>query len=281
MKSEGRIESIRTRLLNLARSRGESFDFVLARYGVERFLHRLVESGHAVRFILKGATLFQVWNRELHRPTRDLDLLGSGPDDPEAMRLTVLGVMRIECPEDGLVFDEGSLSVQPIRDDMDYGGLRAKFRALLGNVRIPVQVDVGFGDAVTPGPELLELPSLLPDLPAIRLRSYPVATVIAEKFEALVRLDMQNSRMKDFFDLDFLLAGDPPDRRELEAAIRATFDRRGSALPVAEPAGLSDDFVAEKSVMWDAFLRKNGLRPQDFLRVVEQLRERLGWVWTG
>ncbi|MCH7226196.1 nucleotidyl transferase AbiEii/AbiGii toxin family protein [Haloferula sp. A504] len=281
MKFEGRIESIRTRLLNLSRSRGESFDFVLARYGVERFLHRLAQSGHAGHFILKGATLFQVWNPELHRPTRDLDLLGSGPDDPEKLRRTVLDVMRVVCAEDGLVFDEGSLSVEPIRSDMDYGGLRAKFRALLGKIRISVQVDVGFGDAVTPGPELLDLPSLLPDLSDIRLRSYPVATVIAEKFEALVRLDMQNSRMKDFFDLDFLLGGSPPDRSELEAAIKATFGRRETALPADQPAGLSDDFVAEKSVMWDAFLRKNGLEPRDFGEVVENVREKTAWLWTG
>lgn len=280
MNSEGRIESIRARLLNLSRSRGESFDFVLARYGVERFLYRLFRSDQRDRFILKGATLFQVWNRELHRPTRDLDLLGFGPNDPESMRRSMLAVLQIECPEDGLTFVEESLVVEPIRDAMDYGGLRVKLRALLGKLRIPVQVDVGFGDAVTPGPESLDFPLLLPDMPGIRLTSYPIATVIAEKFEALVRLDLQNSRMKDFFDLDFLLAGMLPDRGELEKAIMATFRRRGTELPDREPTGLSDSFVEDKQVMWNAFLIRNGLEPRDFGRVVERIREGMGWIWT-
>jgi len=281
MKQEGLIESIRTRLLNLSRTRGESFDFVLARYGIERFLHRLARSDEAGRFILKGATLFLVWNRNLHRPTRDLDLLGSGSSDQESMRRSMREIMGTECREDGLVFDQESLVVEPIRDDNDYGGLRARFRAMLGNVRIPVQVDVGFGDAVTPGPETLDFPRLLPGLPEIRLRSYPVATVIAEKFEALVRLDLRNTRMKDFFDLRFLLAGESaPDRAELEAAILATFRRRSTALPVGEPAGLSEAFIEERRVVWDAFLRKNGLTAEPLRQVVEELRRELEWLWV-
>ena len=139
MKHEGQIESIRTRLLNLSRASGETFDYVLARYGIERVLYRLGKSEVADRFVLKGATLFHVWNQKLHRPTRDLDLLGSGPDDLESLRNVILAIIRIPCPEDGISFDEDSLSVAPIRDDMDYGGVRAKFRAMLGNVRIPMR----------------------------------------------------------------------------------------------------------------------------------------------
>lgn len=281
MKPEGRIESIRTRLLNRSRSRGESFDFVLSRYGVERFLHRLARSQHADRFVLKGATLFHLWNHELHRPTRDLDLLGSGPADLASLRSALLAILRIECPEDGLVFDDRSLTVGPIRDDQEYGGVRAKFRALFGTARILIQVDVGFGDAVTPDPETLDFPLLLPEMPGIRLKSYPVATVIAEKFEALVRLDAQNSRMKDFFDLDFLLRGEVPDRCQLTGAIEATFRRRKTTLPDAEPAGLSAAFVEEKSIMWGAFLLKNGLEKRDFGDVVKGIRNGLKWIWKG
>ena len=134
MTSEGRIESIRTRLLNLSRSRGESFDFVLVRYGVERFLYRLSRSDQGDRFILKGATLFQVWNRELHRPTRDLDLLGFGSDDAESMRRSMLAVLRVKCPEDGLAFDQESLLVEPSRDAMEYGGLRGGQASDVGGV---------------------------------------------------------------------------------------------------------------------------------------------------
>jgi hypothetical protein len=156
MKHEGQIESIRQRLLNHSRAGGETFDFVLARYGIERVLYRLAKSEVAQQFVLKGATLFHVWNRKLHRPTRDIDLLGFCSDDPESLRGVMLRIIRVPCPEDGLSFDENSLAVAPIREDMDYGGVRAKFRANLGNIRIPIQIDVGFGDAITPGPEWLE-----------------------------------------------------------------------------------------------------------------------------
>ncbi|MCP5544206.1 MAG: nucleotidyl transferase AbiEii/AbiGii toxin family protein [Akkermansiaceae bacterium] len=280
MKHEGLIESIRQRLLNLARANGEAFDFVLARYGVERFLYRLGRSELADRFVLKGAMLFHVWNQKLHRPTRDVDLLGTGKDDPESVRELVLAIMRVECPEDGLTFDGDSLAVGSIRDEMSYGGVRAKFRATLGNVRIPIQVDVGFGDAVTPAPQTLVFPVLLPGMPDVSLKTYPVCTVIAEKFEALVRLDAQNSRMKDFFDLDYLLSsGGAPDRRQLEEAIHATFRRRGTQIPAELPTGLTDTFSNDRRVMWNAFLHKNGLVSGDLAQVTGRIRSALEWVW--
>lgn len=281
MKREALIASIRDRLQNLSRKNGEVFDFTLARYGVERFLHRLGKSSLADRFILKGAMLFHVWNQKMHRPTRDLDLLGSGPDDLESVRESIHSILRIECPEDGLVLDEASLVVESIRDDMSYGGARAKFRAKLGNIRIPIQVDVGFGDAVTPEPEIREFPVLLPDMPGVSLKTYPACTVIAEKFEALVRLDAQNTRMKDFFDLAHLLENDPPERERLFEAIHATFLRRGTVLPDDVPTGLSDRFASDKLVMWNAFLRKNGLASVEMTEVIGAIRNSLEWIWKG
>ncbi len=281
MKPEGLIESIRQRLMNLSRENAEAFDFVLARYGVERFLYRLSVSEHADQFVLKGSMLFHVWNRRMHRPTRDLDLLGAGPADLESVRQSMLDVLRTDVTDDGLWFDESSLVVEPIREDMAHGGVRAKFRAKLGNVRIPVQVDVGFGDAVVPGPETREFPSLLTGLPGSSMRTYPACTVVAEKFEAMVRLDAQNTRMKDFFDLELLLKSDPPERELLSNAIRATFKRRGSDLPAGVPTGLSEEFALEKQVMWNAFLRKNSLVGDDFPGVVEEIRKNLAWVWEA
>jgi hypothetical protein len=281
MKHEGMIASIRQRLMNISRENGEAFDFVLARYGVERFLYRLSVSGHADQFVLKGSMLFHVWNRRMHRPTRDLDLLGSGPADLVSIRQSMLDVLRTDVADDGLRFDESSLVVEPIREDMAHGGVRAKFRAKLGNVRIPVQVDVGFGDAVVPGPETREFPSLLTGLPGSSMRTYPACTVVAEKFEALVRLDAQNTRMKDFFDLELLLKSDPPDRELLSNAIRATFKRRGSDLPAGVPTGLTEEFAREKQVMWNAFLRKNSLVGDDLSKVVGQIRSGLEWIWKG
>ena len=281
MKSEGLIASIRQRLLTLSRNNGETFDFVLARYGIERFLHRLSVSENADRFVLKGSMLFHVWNRKMHRPTRDLDLLGFGPHDPQSVRQAIIEILRTEVPEDGLWFDEMSLDVEPIREDMVYGGMRAKFRAKLGNVRIPVQVDVGYGDAVVPEPEICEFPSLLSSLPNSSLRVYPVCTVVAEKFEAMVRLDAQNTRMKDFFDLDLILKTNSPDVELLSTAIRATFQRRGSQLPVDVPTGLTDEFARDKQTMWNAFLRKNGLEAEDLAIVIIRIREKLEWLWIG
>lgn len=279
MKHAGPIESIRQRLLNLSRASGETFDYVLARFGIERILYRLSKAEMAEQFVLKGATLFHVWNKKLHRPTRDLDLLGFGPSDLESLRSVVLRIIHVPCLEDGLTFDHASLVVAPIREDSDYGGVRAKFRAMLGNIRIPIQIDIGFGDAITPGPELREYPTLLAGMPGMKLKTYPTCTVIAEKFEALVRLDAQNTRMKDFYDLDFLMTDAEHDQPATEAAIRATFLRRGSILPTETPTGLTVTFAQDRQEMWNAFLRKSGLESDDLVKVVNRIRDGLSWVW--
>ena len=191
--------------------------------------------------------------------------------------------MRDEVSDDGLWFDDASLVVEPIRNDMAYGGVRAKFRTMLGKVRIPVQVDVGFGDAMVSGPETREFPPLLGGLPTATLKVYPVCTVVAEKFEALVRLDAQNTRKKDFFDLDFLLRDGDLDQDMLRQTIHATFRRRDAELPTNVPIGLTDAFARNKQVMWNAFLRKNGLENQagEMLVVIGRIREALQWIWQS
>ncbi len=191
--------SVRQRLLNLAKKRGDAFDLVLARYALERWLYRLSVSPHGERFLLKGALLFSVWGIDDHRPTRDADLLGSGNSDPAALVVVFREVCAVVC-EDGIVFDTDSVAAAPIADDKVYSGVRVTLRADLSGARIPVQIDVGFGDAVTPEPKPVEYPVLL-DAPIPRLRAYPVETVVAEKFHAMTVLGMDNSRMKDFCDL--------------------------------------------------------------------------------
>lgn len=279
MKNEGRVESIRQRLLHLSQASGAAFDYILTRYGIERVLYRLSKSRTADRFILKGATLFHVWNKQLHRPTRDLDLLGRGPNDLHSLRDAMLDVLRVPCLEDGLTFDEDSLKVTEIREEASYGGYRVKFRAMLGNIRIAIQVDVGFGDAITPAAEIHDYPVLLPDMPGMRLQMYPETTVAAEKLEALVRLDAQNTRMKDYFDLDYLLESRGCELNVLKSAIKATFERRGSPIPATTPTGLTDEFAANRSEMWAAYLGKNGIEGDDFPAVVSRIKNRLEWVW--
>ncbi len=256
--------SVRQRLLDLARKRDEDFQSVLTRYGLERFLYRLATSPHADEFVLKGAMLFAVWTGEMHRATWDVDLLGRGV--PEAGRITKLfaGVCRASVEDDGLVFDEGSVRAERIREDLPYEGLRVRIAGRLGPARIRLQVDVGFGDAVRPPPRKLPLPTLL-DLPAPVLRSYPREAVVAEKLNAMVTLGMVNSRMKDLYDLWTLAMRLPFEGRVLAAAVRATFNRRRTPLSADEPLALTDVFAddATKRVQWKAFVRRVRLRPDD------------------
>ena len=268
-----RIASIRQRLLERARIRGEDFQLVLDRYAVERLLYRLSISPHRDQFLLKGALLFALWFDQPHRPTRDADLLGFGSPDPERLAAIVAELCAIE-DEDGLRFDVGSMTVEPIREEAAYEGLRARLVAFLGGARCHVQWDVGFGDAVTPGPQDMDYPVMLDEYQPPRLRVYPRETVFAEKLEAIATLGIANSRMKDYFDLLALLREGAMDSAVLADAVRATFKRRGTALPDGVPFGLTDAFAtdAQKQSQWAAFLRRNRLAAPALAAVVAELR---------
>ena len=233
---------------------------MLVRYGLERLLYRLSVSEHAEEFILKGAMLFALWDDHLeHRPTRDIDLLGRG--DPRPQRLAE--VFRRVCSTavgtaDGLDFDPASVIAEAIREGAVYEGVRVVMRACLGKARIRVQVDIGFGDAVTPGPVRITYPTLL-DHPAPELHAYPAATVVAEKLEAMVSLGIANSRMKDFYDLGWCAKHLSFDGGELVAAVLATFRCRGTALPEAVPVAMTTTFASDeaKLAQWSGFARKS------------------------
>ena len=196
----GLVASIRARLQNLAKARGEDFDLVLTRYAIERFLYRLSLVPARENYLLKGALLFDLWFDVPHRPTRDADFLGFGPADTDALKTTIREICAV-AGDDGMKYDPESITVEEIRENARYGGLRVKLGSTLGNARSLVQLDVGYGDAVTPGPEEALYPTLLDDQPPPRLRVYPRASVAAEKLEAIVSLGMTNTRMKDYFDL--------------------------------------------------------------------------------
>lgn len=251
--------SVRQRLLDLSKKRGDAFDLVLVRYALERLLYRLSVSEHGKRFLLKGALLFMVWGQDEHRPTRDADLLGSGESDPRYIGSVFKDLCGIAF-EDGIVFDSDSVSVAEIAEDKIYSGLRVTLRAKLAGADIPVQVDVGFGDAVVPGAEKIRYPALL-EFPAPRLDAYPVYTVIAEKFQAMVVLAEANSRMKDFYDLWVIARRFELDGATLARALRATFERRKTALPEGRPIALQKEFadIPGKGAQWSAFVRRNRL----------------------
>ena len=255
--------SVRQRLLNIIRETGDDANFVWTRYATERLLYRLSVSEYAGQFVLKGALLFMVWTGQSYRPTLDLDLLARGEDSRERIAEVFRKVCSMEVEPDGLVFDADTVRVAPIREEQEYQGQRVKFTAFLERARIPIQVDIGFGDAVTPKARKIEYPVLL-DFPAPRIRACPRETVIAEKLQALVFLGMANSRMKDFYDLYVLTRDFSFDGAVLTKAVKATFRRRKTEIPAESPLALTDEFGKNevKPVQWKAFITKSGLEKE-------------------
>ena len=247
-----RAEAALNALRRVARERRESVQRVLTRYGLERLLYRLGRSPDRDRFVLKGALLFAAWDEVADRATRDIDLLGRGNRDALERMLHALCTMTVD--EDAVRFDAASVKIAPIRRGDRYGGRRARLTGHLGGVRLAVAIDVGFGDAITPGPVELRFPTLL-DEPVPVLLAYPAETVVAEKLEAIATLGTRNTRMKDYHDLHELLQGRSFDGAALASAIENTFDRRRTPLPPGIPEGLTSAFAAdERSVrLWRAF----------------------------
>lgn len=266
--------SVRQRLMNLSRERSEDFQLVLTRYGLERLLYRLAQSPHASEFVLKGAALFQLWTGQPHRSTRDLDLLGKGEPSTDRLRQLFQNVCSLSVADDGLMFLTDAIQAEQIKEEDEYQGIRLRIEARLGNARLPLQIDIGFGDAITPGPLVVTYPTLL-EFPAPQLNAYPRETVVAEKFQAMVKLGMANSRMKDFYDVWTLARQFDFDGNGLSAAIRATFQRRQTALPTSTPLALTTEFSGDrqKATQWNAFLRKGKLieSPPPFAEVVTLL----------
>jgi hypothetical protein len=248
--------SVRAHLLNRAKERREEFEFTLARFAAERLLFRLGASGARDRCILKGASLLSVWHTDPYRATRDVDVLAFGPTDDEAVRSLVEEICSVPCPEDGLRFDLSDLTLETIRPEDEYAGKRARFRAYLGNARIAVQLDLGVGDAVVIEPEEVTYPTLLSWLPTPRLRAYPREQTVAEKFEAMVSLDVRNSRMKDFHDIWALAGAFAFDGAPLGRAVAACFARRGTPWSSERPRVLTPAFyqMPEIAARWRNYL---------------------------
>jgi len=267
--------SVRQRLLNLAHARGQPMELLLTRYALERLLYRLSVSPHRERFVLKGAMLLATWFDEPHRATRDVDLLGFGDAAEDALLGTFREIMAVEV-DDGVSFDLKGLRIEAIREEVEYGGSRIRTTAALAGARIPITVDIGFGDAVEPGVEDIDLPVLL-DMPTPHLRAYPPETVIAEKFHAMVVLGRANSRMKDYYDVWMLTSAFDIEHERLRRAIVATFARRSTVIPAEVPDGLSDAFATDpgKQRQWDAFARNLAGTIPGFGLVVSELRQRL------
>jgi hypothetical protein len=267
--------SIRQKLLNLARERNDEFGLILTKYGLERLLFRLGKSKYREVFILKGALLFELWTKERYRPTRDADFMATGDNSPERFVHIFREISTIEIEDDALRFDPKTVKAQGIKEDADYEGVRVTFTAFLEKAQIPIQIDIGFDDVITPGPVETEYPTLL-NLPSPRLLAYPRETVVSEKLEAMVKLGIANSRMKDFHDLYCLSGTFKFDGKALTEAVQATFRQRGTALPRGGvPFAFSPEFYEDinKIKQWKAFCNKNRqyVRQTDFRNIIARL----------
>jgi hypothetical protein len=251
--------SVGQKVRNIARQRNEDFALVLTKFALERLLFRLSQSKHRDVFVLKGALLFELWTQERYRMTRDADLLARGDNSPERFTDIFRDVCTIAVVDDGLRFDPQTVTAERITEDANYQGVRVTFMGYLENARIPIQIDIGFGDVVTPAPAEAEFPTLL-NFPAPKLLAYPRETVISEKFEAMVKLGIANSRMKDFYDVWKLSREFGFDGLLLSEAVKKTFERRQTDLPIEKmPVAFTDEFYQDeiKQKQWKGFCEKN------------------------
>jgi hypothetical protein len=268
--------SVFARLKNLAQKNRVDVQFLLTRYFIERFLYRLEHSAERDNFILKGAMLFTVWTGHLYRPSKDLDLLGRGPDDVQPTIARIRNVCATEVPiDDGVTFGLDDIEGEEIRSADEYHGVRIHVNANLGQRRARIQIDIGVGDPA-PGAHDGEYPTLL-DLPAPNIRMYSREAVVAEKFEAIVSLGAGNSRMKDFADLWVLQRRFAFDGTSLVDAIAQTFARRSTPLPDQTPVGLTTEWAgsANQEKMWRAFVKRTALDEPvgSFADLVDRLRD--------
>lgn len=264
--------SVRQRLLNRAKETGRPFDEVLQYYAMERFLYRLSRSEHREAFILKGALMLSVWKAAEARATRDIDLEGRTGNRLDEISEAVREICLEPVEDDGLEFDSTSVRAERITEDADYEGVRVTFIGTLDRARAQMQLDIAFGDAITPKPEPIDYPTLL-GMPEPKLKGYPRETVVAEKFEAMAQLGRINTRMKDFYDLWLLAGRFDFEGPALAAAIKATFERRKTAV-TDSPECFSEAFAKEKAAQWKAFLAKTRIEgaPLQFTDALTVLR---------
>jgi hypothetical protein len=265
--------SIHQRLSNQARRAGRPLNELLQYYAIERFLYRLSSSSHVGQFVLKGALLFRLWGLSASRSTRDIDLLGITGNEVENLVTIVREICAQAVPADGLIFDPATVAGERITEDADYEGVRLRFIGWLGQARLNLQIDVGFGDVIFPPPAIQTYPVLLP-MPAPELRTYPPEALVAEKLQAMIYLGSINSRLKDFYDLWTLASRFGFSGPALQQAIQRTFAHRLTDIPVQQPVPFSPQFAREKQAQWQAFLQTASITgaPDQMTIVLDQLR---------
>jgi hypothetical protein len=266
--------SAHQRLLNKAKESSRPFNELLQHFAIERFIYRLSKSPHADRFILKGALMFSVWSGPGSRPTMDIDLLGKIDNNLEMIVAAIKDACEMDVEADGMSFNAETVTAARITEDAEYEGVRVRVQGGLGNARVSLQIDIGFGDVIVPGPIKVAYPALL-DFPAPEVNGYTMESTISEKFQAMVKLGALNSRMKDFHDI-WMLSRTFDFRGEMLAkAVEKTFENRNTPIPIA-PTVFGPSFVKEgdKQVQWRGFMRKAKLAdaPESFEDVVAAVK---------
>ena len=268
--------SIRAKLQNKAKENNRPFSEILQYYGMERFLYRFSRSRYVDRFVLKGALLFTVWQIPERRATLDIDFLAHFDNQVTSIEKVIRDVCEIPIVSDGLIFNPENVKGQKIKEDADYEGVRIKLVGFLERARIPMQIDIGFGDIIYPKSETIDYPVIL-DLPKPRLKGYPVESVVSEKFEAMVKLGLLNSRMKDFYDIWLMMRQFDFNNSKLAEAVRRTFEHRKTSLPQNKPLFAAEiyDEKSDRQTLWKAFLKKGDIKhaPESLATVARKIEE--------
>jgi predicted nucleotidyltransferase component of viral defense system len=253
------IASIYGRLTNEARKQGRQYAEVLQYYGMERFLDRLSKTQYADDFILKGGLVFYGWEIPMRRPTKDIDFLGFTDNHTEIIHKVIAEAIAVSVPDDGVNFDIDSLSIEETQVDADRRGIRAKFMGYLGRSEIRMQIDFGFSDEITSEATIISYPTLLKDMKPPLIKSYPVESVVAEKFHAMERYVETPSRWKDYYDVWLISEHFKLDSLSLQRAIERTFEVRNTPVPTGRPSSIAPELANQYDNSWKAFLKKNGL----------------------
>jgi predicted nucleotidyltransferase component of viral defense system len=267
--------SVSARLQNLARVQKKPFQEILQYYGIERFLFRLSQTTHGQMFVLKGGLVFYALGIALRRPTRDIDFRGFTSNSADHIIKIIKDVCSVSNLSDGIIYKEDTIRFEETMVDADYQGIRVTFEALLGTSKIPIRIDIGFSDVITPEAQSLQYPVLLNGMEPPVLRSYPPESIVSEKFQAMVQLMDLNSRLKDFYDIWMLSEINHFTGNLLQSALIATFNQRETPIPSAIPLALKDDFAQSRQRQWETFLARNKLfqkNIENFIDVINRLR---------
>lgn len=264
--------SVHQRLLNKAKESSRPFNEVLQYFAMERFIYRLSKSNDGGRYILKGALLLPIWSAPLSRPTKDIDLLGTIDNSIEVIQDSMKKACDHEVAPDGMIYDSESITASRITEDAYYEGVRVRIKGRLGNAEVSLQIDIGFGDVIVPSPVKISYPVIL-DFPAPKLNGYTMESVIAEKFETMIKLGDINSRMKDFYDIWLLSRQFPFEGRRLSSAIRSTFNKRSTDITNSPPVLKALFATSEKEIQWKSFMNKSGIidAPGSLATVIQEI----------